>query len=100
VCHFQVGYGPISWLLISEIFPISVRSRAVAVSVFTNFATNVAMTFTFPLLQDAVGNSWNFAIYCFLLILSGAFVALKVPETKGKTLEAIEKLFYPANILV
>jgi uncharacterized membrane protein len=85
------------WLLISEIFPMSVRSRAVAISVFTNFATNVGMTFTFPLIQDSLGNSGNFGIYCGLLVLSAIFVTFRVPETKGKSLEAIEQLFYPTK---
>jgi sugar porter (SP) family MFS transporter len=95
VAFYQVGYGPITWLLISEIFPVSVRSRAVAVSVFTNFGTNVIMTFTFKLLDRGVGNVGTFGLFCSLCLCSWVFVWFWVPETRGKTLEGIDRVFYP-----
>ena len=90
---YQVGFGPIAWLLISEIFPLSVRGQAVALAVQTNFGSNVVVSFAFAGVMHALGNTLTFGIFFTLTIYSLYFVHVHVPETKGLTLEQIEQLF-------
>lgn len=97
---YQIGFGPIAWLLISEIFPLEVRGQAVAVAVQTNFFWNLVVTFVYPvlvqalgdLLGDSYGYAAGFAIFAFLTAYSVNFVYFHVPETKGLTLEEIDRL--------
>jgi sugar porter (SP) family MFS transporter len=91
VSGYQVGFGPIAWLLISEVFPLKVRGAALSVAAIVNFGSNITMTLTLPLTMKTFGSSVQFFIYLALAILSIAFVYFIVPETKGKTLEEIER---------
>mmetsp|Transcript_33614 Transcript_33614/g.58701 ORF Transcript_33614/g.58701 Transcript_33614/m.58701 type:complete len:222 (-) Transcript_33614:100-765(-) len=90
VTGYQVGFGPIAWLLISEVFPLGVRGSALSVAAIVNFVSNISMTLTQKVLQDAFTPSGVFFGYFFLAIVSIIFVYFIVPETKGKTLEEIE----------
>ncbi len=90
---YQVGFGPIAWLMISEIFPLSVRGQAVAFAVQMNFFCNTLVQFGIPLIQDAIGTSPLFMIFTVLCAYSIYFVHKHVPETKGLTLEQITKFF-------
>ena len=90
---YQVGFGPICWLLISEIFPLEVRGKAVSIAVVTNFFWNTVMTFLFPVELDYIGSAPTFFLYAAVLIIGIYFIYAKVPETKGMTLEEIEKFF-------
>jgi len=99
VCGYQIGFGPISWLLISEIFPIKSRTRALSLAVIVNFGFNLGATFALSPLQTAMdslspgkGSSYLFMIYAVLCVVSQVFVFKCVPETKGKTLEEIEEM--------
>lgn len=93
VAFYQLGYGPIVWLIISEIFPMTVRSQAVAISVSTNFAANLVMTFFFDAIVKGTSLTFTYLMFAVLCGLSGLFVAVLVPETKGRTLEEIALLF-------
>ena len=90
---YQVGFGPISWLLISEIFPLEVRGKAVALAVLTNFLWNTVVAFLFPVELEYIGSSSTFFIYAAVLVVSVVFIYRKVPETKGMSLEQIEEFF-------
>ena len=97
VIGYQVGFGPIAWLMISEVFPLRIRSTALSMAVTANFAGNVLVTFSLPSIQDAFdrlepgkGIGWLFACYAVFCALSLVFTARYVPETKGKSLEQIE----------
>lgn len=90
---YQVGFGPISWLLISEIFPLEVRGKAVSIAVVTNFFWNTVMTFVFPVEIEYMGTSPTFFLYAIVLIAAIYFIYRMIPETKGLTLEEIEELF-------
>jgi len=99
VCGYQVGFGPIAWLIISEVFPIRIRTRALSLAVIVNFGFNLGTTFALKPLQTAMddlspgkGSSYLFMIYAAFCVLSQAFVYKCVPETKGKTLEEIEDM--------
>ena len=88
-----MGFGPITWLLISEIFPLEVRGKAVSIAVVTNFFWNTVMTFLFPLELDYIGSAATFYIYAGILVISIFFIYSAVPETKGMSLEGIEEYF-------
>jgi len=90
---YQIGFGPISWLFISEIFPLEVRGKAVSVAVVCNFFWNAVMSLLFPVELDAIGTSATFMSYAIILLLGIYFVIHYVPETKNLTLEEIEQLF-------
>ena len=90
---YQVGFGPISWLLISEIFPLEVRGKAVSIAVVTNFFWNTLMTFLFPIELEFFGSASTFYFYAIILAAGIYFIYKKVPETKGMSLEEIEEFF-------
>ena len=90
---YQVGFGPISWLLISEIFPLEVRGKAVSIAVVTNFFWNTLMTFLFPIELDFLGSASTFYFYAIILAAGIYFIYKKVPETRGMSLEEIEEFF-------
>eukprot|EP00941_MAST-03F_sp_MAST-3F-sp1_P006094 g6094.t1 len=97
VIGYQIGFGPVSWLVISEIFPLRVRNSAVSIAVLSNFVSFIIVTATFETLIEWAGPSLMFFGYFVLCIVSIVFVGVFVPETKGKTLEEIEKLFGNEN---
>src|SRR6266446_4112280 len=88
VC-FAFSLGPIVWLMISEIFPNRIRARAASVSTAANWAANFLVSLTFPLLRAGLGSSLTFTLYALLGVIGLAFVARRVPETRGKSLEEI-----------
>lgn len=92
-----MGFGPISWLMISEIFPLEVRGKAVSIAVVTNFFWNTVMTFFFPVELDFIGAAATFYLYAVILLLGIYFIYTRVPETKGLTLEEIEEFFLRAS---
>lgn len=89
---FMMSWGPICWVLISEIFPNTIRSQAVAVAVAAQWISNFLVSATFPSLSGwSVGGTY--CIYAFMSLLSALFVWRWVPETKGKTLEQMSALW-------
>lgn len=90
---YQVGFGPIAWLMISECFPLEIRGQAVAFAVQMNFFWNMIVQFLVPVIQDSIGNVAMFGIFSGLTAFSIWFVKGYVPETKGLSLEEIEKFF-------
>jgi sugar porter (SP) family MFS transporter len=92
VSGYQVGFGPIAWLMISEIFPVGVRGAALSLAAIVNFGSNIAVTLLQGTLEKLLGPSGLYFLYLGLSILSILFVKFIVPETKGKTLEEIEAM--------
>jgi len=87
---YQVGFGPITWIMMAEIFPLSIRGQAISVAVQLNFLLNSIVEFGVPLLEKAVGLSNIFGIFGILTAYSIYFIHRHVLETKGLTLEEIE----------
>lgn len=93
----QVSFGPIAWLLISEIFPLEVRGEAIALAVQSNFGWNLVVSFCYPLIvqgfASAFGDDYSycvaFSLFGGLTLYSLWFIYWHVPETKGLTLEEI-----------
>jgi sugar porter (SP) family MFS transporter len=91
MASFAVGLGPGFWLMISEIFPLGVRGSAMAVCSVFNWAANFFVSYYFLQLIDAIGKTWTFGLYAVMGLLGIAFFATRVPETKNRTLEEIER---------
>jgi sugar porter (SP) family MFS transporter len=91
IAGFAVGLGPVFWLMISEIFPVGMRSKAMAVCTIFNWGANFLVAQTFLSLTKAISPQGVFFLYAVLAILSLAFFAVRVPETKGRPLEEIQE---------
>jgi sugar porter (SP) family MFS transporter len=89
IACFAFSLGAIAWILVSEVFPLRVRGRGVAVGTLFSGIANFIISLTFLSLIDAVGNSFTFAIYGVLSVLTLVFVRYAVPETRGRDLESI-----------
>jgi len=87
---FMMSWGPITWVLISEIFPNKIRGKAVAVAVMAQWAANYLISSTYPVMMEFSG-AFTYGFYGVMSLFSFYFVWKMVPETKGKTLEEIEK---------
>ncbi|XP_042482617.1 D-xylose-proton symporter-like 3, chloroplastic [Macadamia integrifolia] len=87
---YQISFGPISWLMVSEIFPLRTRGRGISLAVLTNFGSNAIVTFAFSPLKDLLGTDYLFLLFAGIALVSLLFVIFFVPETKGLSLEEIE----------
>jgi MFS family permease len=88
---YGFSLAPITWVLISEIFPNRIRGAAVSVSTSALWIACFVLTYTFPLLNGALGPAKTFWLYALICTAGCFFIFLRVPETKGKTLEEIER---------
>ncbi|KAM6433375.1 solute carrier family 2, facilitated glucose transporter member 12 [Rhynochetos jubatus] len=89
VAAFSIGLGPMSWLVLSEIFPGGIRGRAMALTSSMNWGINLLMSLTFLTVTELIGLSWVCFIYTIMSLASLAFVIVFIPETKGCSLEQI-----------
>jgi len=89
---FMMSWGPICWVLISEIFPNKIRGRAVAVAVVAQWAANYLISSTYPSMMEFSG-AFTYGFYGLMSVISLVFVWKMVPETKGKSLEEIENIW-------
>jgi sugar porter (SP) family MFS transporter len=90
VACFAIGLGPVFWLLISEIYPLKIRGRAMGVATMMNWGSNLIVALTFLSLLHSLGRSATFWLYAVIGIIAWFFVYRLVPETKGRTLEQID----------
>jgi SP family sugar porter-like MFS transporter len=91
IACYAMTLGPITWVVISEIFPTRIRGMAMAVSTFSLWSACFVLTYTFPLLNSGLGAYGTFWLYGIICLLGFIFVKKNLPETKGKSLEEIEK---------
>jgi SP family xylose:H+ symportor-like MFS transporter len=95
---FAMSWGPVTWVLLSEIFPNSIRG-AMSIAVAAQWIANWLVSLTFPIMNDnhwltsLFNHGFSYWIYGVMGILAALFVWKLVPETKGKTLEGIEKIW-------
>jgi len=87
---FAIGLGPVFWLLISEIYPQRVRGTAMSVASMANWLANFVVTISFLTLLSAIGGTGVFGLFAFLTLAAIWFFVRRVPETKGRSLQAIE----------
>jgi SP family galactose:H+ symporter-like MFS transporter len=90
VGFFAIGLGPVFWLLISEIFPLALRGRAMSLATVANWGFNAIVSVTFLNLVGALGSAGAFLVYAVLSFAALVFIFAMVPETKGYSLEQIE----------
>jgi MFS transporter, SP family, galactose:H+ symporter len=90
LASFAVGLGPIFWLLISEIYPTTVRGQAMSLSSVVIWLSDLLVTMTFLSLVEGLGARASFWLYAGACLVALVFSARMVPETKGRTLEEIE----------
>lgn len=90
VVFFGIGLGPVVWLLISEIYPTKIRGSAMSLATLSVWGANWVVAGTFLSLIHAAGPAGTFWIFAVICVLAFVFCLAFVPETKGKTLEAIE----------
>ena len=99
MASFSISWGPIVWVLLSEIFPNKIRSLALAISVFIQWVANFVVTQVFPSLienqwlKDNFNGAFPFYLFSLICLFSLFFVWKKVPETKNKSLEQMDALW-------
>jgi len=91
IFSFGIGLGPVMWLLISEIYPTKIRGKAMSLATLSVWGANWVVAGTFLSLIHAAGPAGTFWIYAFICVLAFIFCYAFVPETKGQSLEAIER---------
>lgn len=91
---YATTLAPITWVLISEIFPNKVREEATSIAVMSLWGAYFVLTFTFPILAKVLGGVQNtFYVYSLICFAGVVFIYFKVKETKGRTLEEIENQY-------
>lgn len=88
---YGLTLAPITWVLLSEIFPNKIRGHAMSVATFALWFSCAILTLSFPFLNRGLGTSGTFAVYAAICILGFFYLIRKLPETKGKSLEQIER---------
>lgn len=91
IACYAMSLAPITWVVISEIFPNRIRGAAMSVAVFSLWLGCTALTFTFPLLNRELGPHGAFWLYGTVCVVGFFFILTRLPETKGKSLEDIER---------
>lgn len=94
VGSFAIGLGPVFWLMISEIYPLKIRGRAMSTATVVNWGMNLVVAITFLSLIQLLGTPGTFWLYGIISIIAIIFVYFRVPETKGRSLEEIEKMCF------
>jgi MFS transporter, SP family, xylose:H+ symportor len=90
---YALSLAPVTWVLISEIYPARIRGMAISIAVLALWVSYAIVVFTFPILASKMGTFTPFYIYAGICVLGFWFVRSKVKETKGKSLEDLESVF-------
>ena len=92
IFNFAYSWGATSWVLIAEIFPLSIRAKGTSIGASSNWMNNFIIAFiTPPMLSNITWGTYIF--FCVWCFLGGVFVLFFLPETKGKTLEEMDRVF-------
>lgn len=91
IACYAMSLGPVTWVLLAEIFPNRVRAVAVATATFALWVGSFTLTYTFPLLNHALGSYGTFWIYAAICLVGFLYFLRVLPETKGKSLEMLEE---------
>lgn len=91
IACYSMSLAPVTWVVISEIFPNRIRGAAMAVAVSSLWIACFVLTITFPMLNKMLGPDGTFWLYAAICVAGFIFIKLKLPETKGKSLEQIER---------
>jgi len=91
IAIYSATLGPVTWVFLSEIFPNRVRGNAMALATLSLWIANFFTTASFPILKERVGLAATFAIHAGICLIYYVIIKARIPETKGKSLEEIEK---------
>ena len=91
VACFAASFGPVPWVILSEIFPIKLRGLAMSVATLSVWVAVYFVTQLFPILVEEIGPAYTFWIFFAVSMMAFVFVWTQIPETKEKTLEEIEQ---------
>lgn len=91
IAVYAMSLAPITWVVLSEIFPNRIRGLGMALATFFLWIASFVLTFTFPILNSSLGASGTFWVYSMICVAGFLFIKAKLPETKNKSLEEIEK---------
>jgi len=91
IACYAMSLAPVTWVVISEVFPNRIRGTAMSVAVTSLWIASFILTYTFPLLNRGVGPAGTFWIYAGICLAGFLFIRWRLPETKGQTLEEIEQ---------
>lgn len=100
---FAVSWGPVTWVLLSEIFPNQIRGKAMAVAVAAQWIANYLVSWTFPIINENpyllrhFKHGFAYWLYGIMGILAATFMATMVPETKGRSLEQMEEVWHAVD---
>jgi sugar porter (SP) family MFS transporter len=91
IACYSMSLAPVTWVVISEIFPNRIRGAAMSVAVSSLWIACFILTYTFPMLNAQLGSAGTFWLYAVICVLGFVFIFFKLPETKNKSLEQIER---------
>lgn len=91
---YSLGLGPVIWVVLSEIYPSSIRAKALSIMTFFSWASNYLVVLTFPHLLSFTGISFTLLLYLVISAVALWIFYRYLPETKGKSLEELEKLAF------
>ncbi len=97
ISFFAISLGPLTFVVVAEIFPTHVRGKAMSVAIFFLWLSVYIVSQTFPMLLEGIGTAWTFWIYMVTSILAFVFIWRFIPETKEKTLEEIQQMWLSRN---
>jgi len=90
---YQLSFGPISWLIVGEVFPLSVRGQALSLATITNFGANFVVSLVLPYAEESLGLGRLYLVFAVIGAVAVTFIYQNVPETRGKSLEEIEAIW-------
>lgn len=90
IACYAMTLAPVTWVILSEIFPNQIRGAAMAIATFALWVGNALLAYFFPIINQAINASGSFWVFAGICIAGLIFVWFRLPETKGKTLEEIE----------
>lgn len=97
IASFAASNGPLLWVILSEIFPARVKTRALTIATVSYWLSVGFTGYLFPILMDRLGGGFTFALFAFSTIAHIVFIIKYIPETRGKSLEEIEKIMVDSN---
>jgi SP family arabinose:H+ symporter-like MFS transporter len=93
ISFFAISLGPLTFVVVAEIFPNQIRGRAMGVAIFFLWLSVYVVSQTFPMLLESIGSAYTFWIYMVTSVMAFIFILNVVPETRGKTLEQIQEMW-------
>jgi MFS transporter, SP family, galactose:H+ symporter len=91
IAVFAVSLGPLPWLYMSELFPLQLRSRGMALASVANWSCNFIVVFVFPIAAKTLGMRETMLVFAFCCVLGSVYAWRRAPETKGQSLESLER---------